>query len=68
METTGGAAGNIGSYFTLTGATDFLDRYLDRLAAVNIDHVRAAAAETIRPDELERNLVEVSVGPDGAVS
>ncbi|MCE5231278.1 insulinase family protein [bacterium] len=66
METTGGAAGNIGSYFTLTGSTEFLDRYLERLAAVKIDDVRAAAIETIRPAELERMLVEVSVGPDAS--
>lgn len=65
METTGGAAGNIGSYYTLTGSTEFLDTYLDKLAAVTADDVRAAATETIRPDELDRLLVEISVGPEG---
>ncbi len=66
METAGGAAGNIGSYDTLTGSTEFLDTYLDRLAAVTADDVRAAAIETLRPAELDRLLVEISVGPDGA--
>lgn len=65
METVGGAAGNIGSYYTLTGSTAFLDTYLDRVAAVSADDVRAVASETLRPDELEQNLVEISVGPDG---
>lgn len=65
METSGGAAANIGYYYTLSGGAEFLDGYLERLAAVSSADVRAAAVEAIRPEALLQRVVEVSVGPDG---
>ncbi|MEN6627326.1 MAG: pitrilysin family protein [Candidatus Sumerlaeia bacterium] len=68
METTGGAAGNIGSYFTLTGTPDFLDGYLEMLATVTAGEVRAAVNDLVDPAQLEKLMIEVSVGPNGAAA
>lgn len=65
METTGSAAGNVGYYYTLTGGTEFLDGYLDRLEQVRPEAIREAAAATLQPGDLAAAMVEVSVGPDG---
>jgi predicted Zn-dependent peptidase len=66
METTGGASSNIGYYYTLSGGTEFLDGYLERLERTTADEVRRAAAETLGTGEIAGAMVEVAVGPDGA--
>jgi predicted Zn-dependent peptidase len=66
MESSGGASGNLGYYYTMTGGTEFLDRYLDRLAAVTPAQVSETFARWTRPDALDETLYEVSVGPSGA--
>ena len=64
METTGGAATNIGYYYTLTGGNAFLEQYLERNEQVTADQVREATVETVRPGAVVETMVEISVGPE----
>ncbi len=59
FETTGGASSEIGYYRTLTGGTDFLDRYLERLDSLTPDETRQIFADCLQQNE----PIEVSVGP-----
>jgi predicted Zn-dependent peptidase len=60
FETTGSASGQTGYYYNLTGGTEFLEGYLDRLDRVGARDVRAAFAAM-----LDRFAwIEVSVGPN----
>ena len=65
METSGGAAVNAGYYYTLTGSTEFLDRYMDRLEATTPQTVLENAQEILPAGAPETKMVEVAVGPDG---
>ncbi|HOR28025.1 MAG TPA: pitrilysin family protein [Candidatus Sumerlaeota bacterium] len=65
METSSGAASNIGYYYTLSGSTEFFDSYLEKLEALTAEQVSAATARVIHPERLEESLVEISVGPNG---
>ena len=60
FETTGAVTGQIGYYYTLTGGTEFLDHYLDRLDEVRIEDVQSAFAESLE----QYDRIEVSVGPE----
>lgn len=60
FETTGGASSQIGYHQTLLGDTDLLDHYLERLAAVTPQDVRAAFGRLMD----RARWVEVSVGPE----
>jgi len=67
FETTGSTAGQVGYYTLLTGGTEFLDTYLDRLQHVTAREVHAAFAELYEAAA----WVEVAVGPtsgDGAAA
>lgn len=66
MEKSGSVTSNVGYYYTLTGGTEFLDGYLDRMQRVTAGDVRGVAAATFRPPDLAGSLVEVAVGPNGA--
>ena len=59
FETTGSVSVQTGYYYTMTGGTDFLDTYLERLDAVTDQQVQAAFARMLDAYE----WVEVSVGP-----
>jgi zinc protease len=43
METNTGQSGTIGYYYTLTGSSEFLEHYLERLSAVTADQVASVA-------------------------
>jgi zinc protease len=45
METNTGQSGTIGYYYTITGSTDFLQTYIERLNAVSAQDVAAVAAK-----------------------
>ncbi|MBX7247185.1 MAG: insulinase family protein [Candidatus Sumerlaeaceae bacterium] len=45
METNTGQTGTYGYYFTLTGSTDFVDTYLDRLAHITASDVAAVVGK-----------------------
>jgi predicted Zn-dependent peptidase len=66
METSGGATSNIGYYYTLTGGTDFLDGYLERLESVTPGQVSQVMRGVLGLDgsgrSLEETMVEISVG------
>ena len=60
FETTGGASSQTGYYYTLTGSMNFLDAYLERLAAATPAGVQSAFRELLNNSE----WVEVAVGPE----
>ncbi|MGI8905601.1 MAG: M16 family metallopeptidase [Candidatus Sumerlaeaceae bacterium] len=43
METNTGQSGTIGYYYTITGSTEFLETYLERLQAITAEQVAAVA-------------------------
>ncbi len=62
FETTGGASSEIGYYYTLTGNSDFIDGYLERLESATAKDVQRALATMLKTSE----FTEVSVGPSEA--
>ena len=66
METSGGATTNIGYYYTLTGGTEFLDDYMERMEAVVPDQVSQAMRGVLGMNgsggSLSDAMVEISVG------
>jgi len=62
FETTTAASSQIGYFQTLTGNTDLLDDFLERLAKVTPEDVRAAFSHMME----KAQWVEVSVGPEAA--
>ncbi len=62
METNTGQTGTIGYYYTLTGSTEFLDSYLDRLDGVTPQDVANVAAKYF---SAEPSSVVLMPDPDG---
>ncbi len=62
FETCGSASSQTGYYHMLTGGIDFLDSYLDRLAAATPESVRAAVTAVLA----DGDWVEISVGPEAS--
>lgn len=62
FETTTAASSQLGYFQTLTGSTDLLDEFLERLARVTPDDVRTAFSRMME----KAQWVEVSVGPEPA--
>jgi len=64
METSSGTATNTGYYYTLTGDTAFLDKYIRNLENITPESVMNAALEVFGADHPMETMVEVSVGPE----
>lgn len=66
METSTEAASLLGYYYTMTGSTEFIDRYIDRLGAVTPEQMCQVFTNSIRPGQIEAQVTEVAVGPNGS--
>jgi predicted Zn-dependent peptidase len=57
METNTGQSSTIGYYFTLTGSTDFLEHYLDRLDAITSEQVAQVVQQYLKNEGVSVTVI-----------